>query len=106
MSVVVGCPDGTIKLLVKGADSTVLSLIGPGDDENTAERRESAEQLQWQAEVREQTLKHLDKYAREGLRTLVIASRVLTQKEVRSIRIKANIGFVKVQDSQGIKFEG
>jgi phospholipid-transporting ATPase len=82
MSVVVGCPDGTIKLLVKGADSTVLSLIGPGDDENTAERRESAEQLQWQAEVREQTLKHLDKYAREGLRTLVIASRVLTQKEV------------------------
>jgi phospholipid-transporting ATPase len=86
MSVVVECPDGTIKLLVKGADSTVLSLIGPGDDENAAERRESAEQLQWQAEVREQTLKHLDKYAREGLRTLVVASRVLTQKEVRSIQ--------------------
>jgi hypothetical protein len=37
------------------------------------------------AEILSATLEHLDRYAREGLRTLVVASKDLSQKEVNLI---------------------
>lgn len=85
MSVIVECPDKSIKLLVKGADTTVLEIVG-----NSSEVVESSESMKVDslsevkhcAEVLVRTLGHLDNYSREGLRTLVVASKELTQREV------------------------
>lgn len=83
MSVVVEGPDKVIKLLMKGADSSLLSIVGEGGDEYSIGGSESVDELQPSDGVMSATLKHLDNYARKGLRTLVVASKVLTRKEVK-----------------------
>jgi phospholipid-transporting ATPase len=76
MSVIIQCPDGTRKLLLKGADSAVLNIIESSNGEELGAKKR-------QAELSLATLGHLDRYAREGLRTLVIASKDLTAADVR-----------------------
>lgn len=95
MSVMVECPDGTIKLLVKGADTTVMEIIGgPGEisdlSKSSVKMVSLAEEKQ-RAEVLLRTLGHLDNYSREGLRTLVVASRELTQREVHLFHKDINL---------------
>uniref|UniRef100_A0A674BFQ0 Phospholipid-transporting ATPase n=1 Tax=Salmo trutta TaxID=8032 RepID=A0A674BFQ0_SALTR len=71
MSVVVRHPlTNQVVVYTKGADSVIMDL---------AESPEGAEQSDGrQGHIREQTQKHLDNYAREGLRTLCIAKKVQT----------------------------
>ncbi|XP_037550714.1 probable phospholipid-transporting ATPase VD [Nematolebias whitei] len=72
MSVVVRHPlTGQVVVYTKGADSVIMDL---------AETPKGAEQEIY-SHVREQTQKHLDSYAREGLRTLCIATKVLEEEE-------------------------
>jgi magnesium-transporting ATPase (P-type) len=85
MSVIVECPDKTIKLLVKGADSSVLNIITEIEEGNLRRGSEVTGEAQRGAEILSATLEHLDRYAREGLRTLVVASKDLSQKEVNLI---------------------
>lgn len=86
MSVMVECPDKTIKLLVKGADTTVMEIIGNPADVvefgRPALKGDNLVEEKHRAEVLLRTLGHLDNYSREGLRTLVVASKELTQREV------------------------
>ncbi|WVR06936.1 hypothetical protein IAU60_003972 [Kwoniella sp. DSM 27419] len=63
MSTVVRCPDGRIKLYTKGADTVILERLAP-DQAFT-----------------EQTLVHLEDYATEGLRTLCLAYRDISEEE-------------------------
>uniref|UniRef100_A0A8C7XL52 Phospholipid-transporting ATPase n=1 Tax=Oryzias sinensis TaxID=183150 RepID=A0A8C7XL52_9TELE len=74
MSVVVRHPlTGELVVYTKGADSVIMDL---------AERPKGAEHAQeLYSHIREQTQKHLDAYAREGLRTLCIAKKVLEEEE-------------------------
>uniref|UniRef100_A0A8C7MGU5 Phospholipid-transporting ATPase n=1 Tax=Oncorhynchus kisutch TaxID=8019 RepID=A0A8C7MGU5_ONCKI len=74
MSVVVRHPlTKQVVVYTKGADSVIMDL---------AELPKGAEQSESrQGHIREQTQKHLDNYAREGLRTLCIAKRVQTSTE-------------------------
>ncbi|XP_024127954.1 probable phospholipid-transporting ATPase VD isoform X2 [Oryzias melastigma] len=74
MSVVVRHPlTGEVVVYTKGADSVIMDL---------AERPKGAEHAQeLYSHIREQTQKHLDAYAREGLRTLCIAKKVLEEDE-------------------------
>uniref|UniRef100_A0A8C7H8G8 Phospholipid-transporting ATPase n=1 Tax=Oncorhynchus kisutch TaxID=8019 RepID=A0A8C7H8G8_ONCKI len=74
MSVVVRHPlTKQVVVYTKGADSVIMDL---------AELPKGAEQSESrQGHIREQTQKHLDNYAREGLRTLCIAKRVLEEEE-------------------------
>lgn len=74
MSVVVRHPlTGQVVVYTKGADSVIIDLAeSPKDAEQTDGR---------ECHIREQTQKHLDNYAREGLRTLCIAKRVLEEEE-------------------------
>ena len=66
MSIVVRDPaDGTLKLLLKGADAAVLSRLHPDHDKTALETVQV----------------HLDAFARSGLRTLVLAERTLTPAE-------------------------
>jgi len=65
MSAIVRMPDGKIMLFCKGADSIIYSRLVPDQ----------------QKELRKVTAEHLEMFAREGLRTLCIAERELTEAE-------------------------
>ncbi|KAG1338875.1 Phospholipid-transporting ATPase 1 [Cocos nucifera] len=65
MSVIVGCPDKTIRLFVKGADSAMFSVLEKSHE----------------VDILHETEKHLHSYSSLGLRTLVIGMRELSSKE-------------------------
>ncbi|XP_018517728.1 LOW QUALITY PROTEIN: probable phospholipid-transporting ATPase VD [Lates calcarifer] len=74
MSVVVRHPlTGQVVVYTKGADSVIMDLS------ETPKGAEQAQEIY--SHIREQTQKHLDSYAREGLRTLCIAKKVLEEEE-------------------------
>jgi len=70
MSSIIRMPDGTIKLFCKGADSVIYSRLKKGE----------------QRELRQQTAKHLEMFAVEGLRTLCIAEKSLSEQEYMAWR--------------------
>ncbi|XP_028376804.1 phospholipid-transporting ATPase FetA-like [Phyllostomus discolor] len=60
MSVIVRTPEGRVMLFCKGADTILCQLLHPSC-----------------TSLRDVTMKHLDEFAREGLRTLLVAYREL-----------------------------
>ncbi|XP_070697783.1 phospholipid-transporting ATPase VD isoform X2 [Pempheris klunzingeri] len=74
MSVVIRHPlSGQVVVYTKGADSVIMDLT------ETANGAKQAQEIY--SHIREQTQKHLDSYARDGLRTLCIAKKVLEEEE-------------------------
>ncbi|KAL6626374.1 hypothetical protein ACP70R_030100 [Stipagrostis hirtigluma subsp. patula] len=71
MSVIVGCPDKTVKLYVKGADSSMFGITDKSLELDTARATEA----------------HLHKYSSFGLRTLVVGMRELSQAEFEEWRL-------------------
>ncbi|KAF2745876.1 phospholipid-translocating P-type ATPase [Sporormia fimetaria CBS 119925] len=65
MSAIIRMPNGKIMLFCKGADSMIYSRLIAGE----------------QRELRQTTAEHLEMFAREGLRTLCIAQKELTEEE-------------------------
>lgn len=65
MSAIIRMPDGKIILFCKGADSMIYSRLIPGE----------------QRELRATTAEHLEMFAREGLRTLCIAQKEISEEE-------------------------
>uniref|UniRef100_A0A0D9VTJ5 Phospholipid-transporting ATPase n=1 Tax=Leersia perrieri TaxID=77586 RepID=A0A0D9VTJ5_9ORYZ len=65
MSVIIGCPDKTVKLFVKGADNSMFGVIDKTMNPDVVRATE----------------KHLHAYSSLGLRTLVIGMRELSQEE-------------------------
>ncbi|KAK4476675.1 hypothetical protein RD792_015835 [Penstemon davidsonii] len=65
MSVILGCPDKTVKVFVKGADTSMLSVINKSLNLNMVKSTEA----------------HLHSYSSKGLRTLVIGNRELSTSE-------------------------
>ncbi|XP_028573238.2 phospholipid-transporting ATPase VB isoform X1 [Podarcis muralis] len=75
MSVVVRHPHtGEIIVYTKGADSVIMDLLEEPSRANLAMEKKIRK-------VRDQTQKHLDFYARDGLRTLCIAKKVLSEDD-------------------------
>ncbi|KAH7433026.1 hypothetical protein KP509_07G050900 [Ceratopteris richardii] len=74
MSLIVKCPNGQVKVLVKGADSAVLKKIALSEKTThiAGER---------QAQVLLDTQMHLGMYSNQGLRTLVVGVRELSDSE-------------------------
>ena len=75
MSVVARLPDGSIELLCKGADNVMLQRITPD-----LEYRDAAGEAS-HLTLNEKLSQQLEEYATEGLRTLVIAKRCLSEHE-------------------------
>lgn len=69
MSVVIRFPNNAVKVLVKGADTTMFSTLT-----NDSERDD---------DVKHSTQSHLSEYSSQGLRTLVVAARDLTDEELQ-----------------------
>ncbi|KAL2842245.1 hypothetical protein BJY01DRAFT_216819 [Aspergillus pseudoustus] len=84
MSAIVRMPDGTIRLFCKGADSIIYSRLAPGK----------------QQELRRETAQHLEMFAREGLRTLCIADRKLSEEEYRSWSKEHDIAAAAITDRE------
>ncbi|KAI8559522.1 hypothetical protein RHMOL_Rhmol04G0180000 [Rhododendron molle] len=68
MSVVIRFPNNAVKVLVKGADTSILSIL--------------KKDVRGNDHIRHATQSHLNEYSSEGLRTLVVAARDLTNAEL------------------------
>ncbi|CAK9144451.1 unnamed protein product [Ilex paraguariensis] len=68
MSVVVRFPNNNVKVLVKGADTSMFSILKKDHAGND--------------HIRQATQSHLNEYSSEGLRTLVVAGRDLSGEEL------------------------
>ncbi|KAI0542746.1 hypothetical protein GGR58DRAFT_451816 [Xylaria digitata] len=84
MSAIIRMPDGRIILFCKGADSIIYSRLQRGE----------------QAELRKTTAEHLELFAREGLRTLCIAQRILSEQEYLEWRKEHDKAASAMQDRE------
>ncbi|KAF1993342.1 phospholipid-translocating P-type ATPase [Amniculicola lignicola CBS 123094] len=75
MSAIIRMPDNRIILFCKGADSMIYSRLVPGA----------------QRELRVSTAEHLEMFAREGLRTLCIAQRELSEEEYQEWNVDYDV---------------
>ncbi|KAK9291287.1 hypothetical protein L1049_009476 [Liquidambar formosana] len=74
MSVVIRYPDNAVKVLVKGADTSMFSIL--------------AKDIERDDHTRHATQAHLTEYSSQGLRTLVVAARDLTDAELEEWQCK------------------
>lgn len=74
MSVVIRFPNNVVKVLVKGADTSMFNILSKDSERNNF--------------LRNVTQNHLNEYSAEGLRTLVVASRDLTDAELEQWQSK------------------
>lgn len=65
MSAIFRCPDGLIRLFCKGADTVILERLSQNEPQPFVDS----------------TLRHLEEFAAEGLRTLCISSRIISNEE-------------------------
>ncbi|MED6172682.1 hypothetical protein PIB30_052260 [Stylosanthes scabra] len=68
MSVVIRFPNNVVKVLVKGADTTMFSILANDSESHNT--------------IRDVTQSHLNEYSSIGLRTLVVASRDVSDAEL------------------------
>ncbi|KAJ5887422.1 hypothetical protein N7495_007463 [Penicillium taxi] len=84
MSAIIRMPDGTIRLFCKGADSVIYSRLARGK----------------QQELRRKTAEHLEEYAKEGLRTLCVADRLLSEQEYQAWNKEHDIAASAIHDRE------
>jgi len=84
MSAIIRMPDNKIMLFCKGADSMIYSRLSRGE----------------QSELRRTTAEHLEMFAREGLRTLCIAQRELSEDEYQKWNHDHEIASAAIQDRE------
>ncbi|KAL4805802.1 hypothetical protein BDV18DRAFT_139873 [Aspergillus unguis] len=84
MSAIVRMPDRSIRLFCKGADSIIYSRLAPGK----------------QQALRKETAKHLEVFAGEGLRTLCVADRKLSEEEYRAWSKEYDIAAAALTDRE------
>lgn len=78
MSVLVRCPNGKVKLMIKGADTVIFDRLDKG------------------CAHREETLTHLEDYALVGLRTLALAMRDIPDEEYKKWKVvQINVGTIR-----------
>ena len=84
MSAIIRMPDNQIILFCKGADSVIYSRLKRGE----------------QSELRRTTAEHLEMFAREGLRTLCVAQKVLGEEEYRVWNEQHELAAAAIQDRE------
>ncbi|CAK9438939.1 uncharacterized protein LODBEIA_P31630 [Lodderomyces beijingensis] len=82
MSAIFRCPDGEIRLFCKGADTVILERLSQSEPQPFVDA----------------TLRHLEDFAGEGLRTLCIASRIISQQEYQEWSDKYYQASTSLQD--------
>ena len=82
MSAIIRMPDNQIKLFCKGADSMIYSRLRKGTQQS----------------LRKVTAEHLEIFAREGLRTLCVAERDLSEQEYEAWSKEHDMAAQALQD--------
>ena len=83
MTVIVRCPDGTIKLFIKGADTMILERLGSSSN---------------QRKYYDDTIKHLEEFAISGLRTLCLAVRTIGEGEYNQWNTKFHEASIAIEN--------
>jgi phospholipid-translocating ATPase len=84
MSAIIRMPDNRIILFCKGADSIIYSRLARGE----------------QSELRKTTAEHLEMFAREGLRTLCVAQRELSEEQYQKWNREHELAAAAIQDRE------
>ena len=84
MSSIIRMPDGKIMLFAKGADSVIYSRLRGGE----------------QQQMRRSTAEHLEMFAREGLRTLCVASKVIPEDVYQDWNVKHEAAAASVENRE------
>lgn len=84
MSAIIRMPDNKIILFCKGADSIIYSRLSRGQ----------------QSELRKTTAEHLEMFAREGLRTLCIAQKELSEDEYQKWSVEHEKAAAAIADRE------
>jgi len=82
MSAIFRCPDGVIRLFCKGADTVILERLSQSEPQPFIDS----------------TMRHLEDFAAEGLRTLCIASRIVSEEEYQDWSKKYYDASTSLQD--------
>ncbi|KAG7193218.1 aminophospholipid translocase [Scheffersomyces spartinae] len=85
MSAIYRCPDGVIRLFCKGADNVILERLSKDEPQPFVDA----------------TLRHLEDFAAEGLRTLCIASRIIPEEEYQEFAAKYYKASTSLEDRSG-----
>ena len=85
MSAIVRMPEGNIVLFCKGADSIIYSRLTKGE----------------QASLRNTTGEHLEMFAREGLRTLCIAKKDISEEDYQVWNKEHDLAAAAIVDREG-----
>ncbi|CAL5038430.1 unnamed protein product [Urochloa decumbens] len=88
MSVIVKEPEGRILLLSKGADSVMFKRLAPNG-----------------RKFEDNTRRHINEYSDSGLRTLVLAYRVLDEKDYKEFNENLNVAKTSVSADRDEKVE-
>ncbi|KAJ7950129.1 Phospholipid-transporting ATPase [Quillaja saponaria] len=88
MSVVIRLPNNVVKVLVKGADTSMLSILANAGVSND--------------DIQHATESHLSEYSSQGLRTLVVAARDLSDEELEQWQCRYEDASTSLTD-RGIK---
>ena len=83
MSVIVRCPDQSIKLFIKGADAMIMNLIGQNKE---------------QTQYLKATDDHLHEFAVLGFRTLSLAYKTISEDDYNSWKVKFDEANIAVED--------
>ena len=75
--------DGKIRLYCKGADTVILPRLAPGNDQ-----------------VKAETQDHLDKFASDGLRTLLCGSKDLSEEEFQTWKVAHHEAAIALTDRE------
>eukprot|EP01012_Entosiphon_sulcatum_P012663 TRINITY_DN1798_c0_g1_i1.p1 TRINITY_DN1798_c0_g1~~TRINITY_DN1798_c0_g1_i1.p1 ORF type:complete len:1149 (+),score=180.12 TRINITY_DN1798_c0_g1_i1:251-3448(+) len=89
MSVIVREPDGRIRLLMKGADNMVMPLLAAPD-------RDCPEETQH----RRATISELNRFAKDGLRTLLFAHKILPEQAFQAWKVEFDKASLCTADRQ------
>lgn len=84
MSAIYRCPDGVIRLFCKGADTVILERLNQNEEQPFVDA----------------TLRHLEDFAAEGLRTLCIALRIVPDAEYNEWSAKYYEALTAMNDRQ------
>ncbi|XP_017319684.1 probable phospholipid-transporting ATPase VD isoform X2 [Ictalurus punctatus] len=94
MSVVVRHPlTSQVVLYTKGADNVIMELAGTSDNGDNSR------------EIMKRTQQHLDDYAKEGLRTLCVAKRVLQEAEYKAWLTEHTVAETSIENREELLLE-
>jgi len=85
MSIIVRTPSGQIKLYIKGADTMILERLGDSPE---------------QRKFYDETIQHLEEFAKSGLRTLCLGFAVISEEEYKEWNQKMKIASSSINERE------